>query len=205
MMAGMAISPIARAFMRPGCHVSFGMWNTTSDDIAEAHVVSLDGKRLFETDSFKPSDPGWTYGGSGMTLNEFPQSILVSWRMPSPRETPAQACQRRMESDCKHAAGDAWPVMYGDGPLTGPMEVSIRSRIPDSVWHRFISNTECAWEFGIGVGRKDVQVRWVIKGPQERSLRSGSGFGYLAHGGDWGDQLPPGAERALNGNAVQLR
>ena len=180
--------------------VSFSFWNATDEDVAEAFVHDANGRLLYETLGFVPVSinfQGWR-SGSGLTTEfiDFPHAVLISWRKPSPQETSAQRCRRRMEIDCEKL-GIPGQVMYRDGELVGPFRVNLRSRIPDREWgllQRRGLYTELA--FGFSVGVNPPQVRWVLTGSEEGTTPFGEDprITSLSHGGDWGPYKPWGLD-----------
>lgn len=197
----LALAVVYRVYTNHTYQVSFSFWNATDEDIAEAFVHDLDGKLLYEEEGFVPasiSPGGWVVGsGANFYWPDFPNAVLVSWRKPSPRETPAQRCRRRMEQDCERL-GVPGRVMYRDGELVGPFHVDLRSRIPNHEWsllQRRGLYTELA--FGFSVGVNPPQVRWVLTGSEKgtRPFAEDPRITSLSHGGDWGVYKPWGFDR----------
>lgn len=180
--------------------VSFSFWNATDEDVAEAFVHDANGRLLYETLGFVPASinfQGWR-SGSGLVTEfvDFPSPVLISWRKPSPKETSAQRCRRRMENDCENL-GSPGQVMYRDGELIGPFHVDLRSRIPDREWgllQRRGLYTELA--FGFSVGVNPPQVRWVLTGSEEGAtpFAEDPRITSLSYGGDWGPYKPWGLD-----------
>jgi hypothetical protein len=178
--------------------VAFSFWNATNVDYAEAFVHSLDGVLLHEEVGFPPASinrEGWRGGGVDSRFDSFPEEVLISWRLPSPQETAAERCARRMEFDCEKL-GSPGRVNYRDGQLFGPYKVNLRTRLPDDMWR--LLNRRGFYNilsFGFSVGVEPPLVRWQLEGKPPHAKIDDPGVGVIGYGGDWGYAKPFGWNR----------
>jgi hypothetical protein len=168
--------------------ISVEGWIAADVDVSVGYVRTPDGG-LYAWDQtlypFRPHFYGWEGYGPVFPVKQFPEYLLVSWRLPPPGETPYEKCQRSYGSgDCDLLPGKelGWRALE-TGELIGPIQVPINL---SPAAKAFLERKGSSYVLGMGVtyGLQKPKLRWILYGtlPGEKE---GAVPRELTRGGDW--------------------
>lgn len=162
-------------------------WIAADVDISVGYVRTPDGG-LYAWDEklypFRSNFYGWEGYGPVFSVKQFPEFLLVSWRLPPAEETEYERCVRRREGPgCESLPGKelGWRGLE-TGDLIGPIQVPINlSPTAKAFLNR--KGSHYLLRIGVTYGLEKPKLRWILYGnlPEMKSDLTRE----LTRGGDW--------------------
>jgi hypothetical protein len=168
--------------------ISVEGWIAADVDVSVGYVRTPDGG-LYAWDEklnpFRPHFYGWERGGPVFPVKQFPEYLLVSWRLPPPGETQYERCvRRRGGSTCESLPGKqlGWRAL-DTGELIGPIQVPINLS-PTAKAFLERKGSSYVLRMGVTYGLQKPKLRWILYGtlPGENEDDAPR---ELTRGGDW--------------------
>jgi hypothetical protein len=187
----MCLSALAMGCASPTLReISVEGWIAADVDVSVGYVRTPDGG-LYAWDEklypFRPEFYGWENNGPVFPVKQFPEYLLVSWRLPPPGETQYERCVRRRERQenrvCESLPGLelGWRALE-TGQLIGPIKVPINlSQTAKDFLER--KGSHYLLRMGVTYGLEKPKIRWILEGKLPEM--DGTTTRELTRGGDW--------------------